>query len=355
MNEDKRSTRSNWWLRFVVSLIIAGGFALALSRYIDILPADRSVPGWVLPAYLATLLPYFGLRNLRWWFLVRRLEAPVESGAPSPRLVETTACAFAGMMWIMVLPLRLGELARPLLLNQRTGVSASASLGTVALERVVDGLCACAALFVGLAWLEPSRGEVQTLRFWGLIGAGLLLGVLLALVLVARWPDGIGRVLTLPLAPVPKLRRTFMSLAAGLAAGLRAIDPLRDGLPFVLISVAYWIVNAAGMAVLAVGCGLELEFMQAVTVMGVLALTLLVPGGPAQFGNFQLGVLLGLGLFLSPEPIRARGSVFVFYLYLCQLGTGVALGALAQAWLEVDWRRIFDPLRADANTDGAAT
>ncbi len=343
MSDDpKRSTRSNWWLRFFVSGLIAGGFALALSRYIDILPAERSLPAWVLPAYIGTLIPYFALRNLRWWWLVRRLRAP------APGVGETSACALAGMMWIMVLPLRLGELARPLLLAQRSGISASASLGTVALERVVDGLFACGALFAGLAWLDPTRPQVETLRFWGLIGAAVLLAALGGLVLMARFPESLGRWATLPLAPFAGLRDKVRGLAAGLAEGLRAIHPLRDLLPFVLLSAAYWASNAAGMAVLAHGCGLPLGGVEAMTVMGVLALTLLIPGGPAQFGNFQLGLLLGLGLFLDAELIRDRGSVYVFYLYLCQLGVGVLLGGIAQAWLRVDWRSIFNPMRTKA-------
>ena len=73
-----------------------------------------------------------------------------------------------------------------------------------------------------------------------------------------------------------------------------------------------------------------------------------MPGGPAQLGNFQLGVTFGLGLFLSASDVQAMGSAYVFLLYVVQLCIIVSLGALAQWALALDWRLIFRPApRAD--------
>ena len=54
-------------------------------------------------------------------------------------------------MAILALPARLGEFVRPGLLRRR-GVSASAALGTVAVERIVDGLLI--SLFVFCAFFS---------------------------------------------------------------------------------------------------------------------------------------------------------------------------------------------------------
>jgi glycosyltransferase 2 family protein len=68
---------------------------------------------------------------------------------------------------------------------------------------------------------------------------------------------------------------------------------------------------------------------------------LLIPGGPAQFGVFQTGVALGLSLFVAPAVVKEAGSVFTFYLYVCQLGTIAILGVMAQRALELDWRAVI--------------
>ena len=353
---DKRSPRSPWKLRFLVSLLIALGFWLALRRYIDVVPQTFTLESWTLPAYLATLLPYFVLRNARWWLLVRALRPQ------GPGFILTTATGFAGMMWIMLLPLRLGEFARPLFLAQRSDISVSESLGTVALERVTDGLIACACFFLGLWVLEPTaphngaaNTSFESLRMWGLLGTGLLFSALFVLLAMARWPTGLGRVVAAPLRLVPPLARAVEGLTTGLATGLAALSPLRHLLPFAIVSVAYWAVNAAGMAILASGCGLPLSYLEATTVMGVLALTLLIPGGPAQFGNFQLGLILGLGLFLEVGGRADQTSTFIFCLYLCQLGVGVGLGLAAQLWLRPNWSTLFRRPEVEATQPDAGS
>src|SRR5690606_7021397 len=133
--DDKRSTRRQWWLRLSLSLVIGAGFCFALLRRIELIPSDPWLPAWVLPSYLASLLGYFLFRAGRWHSLVVRLgEVDVRT---------TLAVSMAGPMWIMVLPLRLGALARPLLLAQKSNIGVGQALGTVAIERVVDGLFVC--------------------------------------------------------------------------------------------------------------------------------------------------------------------------------------------------------------------
>src|SRR4029078_1219748 len=69
---------------------------------------------------------------LRWNFLL----APLGVRIPNAPLL---AISSVGFMAILALPARLGGFVRPGLLRKR-GVSATAGLGTVAVERIVDGL-----------------------------------------------------------------------------------------------------------------------------------------------------------------------------------------------------------------------
>src|SRR5690606_146257 len=107
---------------------------------------------------------------------------------------------------------------------------------------------------------------------------------------------------------------------------------------FLAGTVAYWASNAVGTWLLARGCGLDITFGAAVAMMSVLGISLLIPGGPGQFGIFHYGMILGLSMFVGDEVVRAEGSVFIFWMFVTQLSMGVVLGLIAQRRLDLDWR-----------------
>jgi uncharacterized membrane protein YbhN (UPF0104 family) len=332
-----RRARSQLWLRLVISLVLALGFGFALVRRIELVPADPWLPAWVVPSYLLTLVVYFLFRAGRWHFLV----APL---AGEQRIPWTTSLAvsMAGTMWIMVLPLRLGEFARPVFLAQKTPVGMSQALGTVALERVVDGLFVCGLFFAVLPLLPEVHGEqaeaVEWLRRMGTIAALGLLGVLVVLLAMAMAPGTVGRLVEATLGRlIPPLAGKVGALARGIAEGLAALPSPLPLLWFLLGTAAYWGVNALGTWLLARGCGLALGFPEALAIVAVLGLSLLIPGGPGQFGIFHYGMALGLSMFVPDELVRSRGSVFIFWMFVTQLSLGVLLGMIAQRSLRLDW------------------
>jgi uncharacterized protein (TIRG00374 family) len=62
-----------------------------------------------------------------------------------------------GYMGNNVYPARAGEVIRAYVLRRREGVSISASLATIIVERVFDGLVMLIFVFVGLPFTCPSR------------------------------------------------------------------------------------------------------------------------------------------------------------------------------------------------------
>lgn len=335
MGNQGRSTPRQWWLRLLLSLVIAIGFGFALYRHIDFVPADPWLPAWVLPSYLLTLIVYFALRVGRWHYLVAPL-GEVD-------LRTTVAVSTAGTMWIMVLPLRLGELARPLFLAQKSKIGVGQALGTVAIERVVDGLFVCALFFASLPLLPEVSGEqalaVERLRALGLLASAGLLAILLVLIAMALAPGTVGRLVAATLGRLlPSVAAKLEGLAQGIAEGLRALPSIIPLLKFLLGTVLYWLSNALGTWLLARGCGLDIGFPEALAIMSVLGISLLIPGGPAQFGVFHYGMILGLSMFVDAATVEARGSVFIFWMYVTQLSMGVVLGLIAQRLLGLDWR-----------------
>src|SRR5262249_60666151 len=87
---------------------------------------------WLVLAMVPLPILALSLRAVRWRWLARSLS---EKPLPIRPLFRATALGF---MAINVLPLRLGELARPWLLGRETEVRGSAALGTLVLERAID-------------------------------------------------------------------------------------------------------------------------------------------------------------------------------------------------------------------------
>lgn len=332
-----RSPPARLGLRLALSLLITAGIVVLVGRRVDAVPDDLRVPLWLVPAYLATLLVYFLARAGRWWFLVSPL------GAVPPATVLAIACA--GFLWILLLPWRLGEFVRPLLLARASAIPFSQALGTVALERVVDGLIVCGMFFAATAML-PAAPAIASL-YTACLGVTALFGAaLLVLLALAVWPRAAGDLVRRSLGRVaPGVAERLAELARGIAEGLAALPSARPLILFVLVTLAYWAVNALGMWMLARGCGVPIGLAETFAALSVLNLTLLIPGPPAHVGTFQLGLLTGLALFLPPATVAGPGAVFAFYLYVCQLAMLVTLGLAASLRLRWGWRETLAHLR----------
>ncbi len=319
-------------IKLGLSLLLAAAFVLALRPYLDTIPSDLSISPAVIALYLASLLPYHLLRAGRW----RMLLAPL-GGERLPGLAEVTRIGLAGYMWIALMPFRLGEFARPVFLAQRSDLKVSTSLGTVAIERAVDGVLVCALFFIAMAFAEP-QGDTQTFYIASMAVMAAFSGALLGMLAAARWPGPIAAMARWVLQWSPKFADWAEQTIRGVAEGFRALPNPAAITGFVIVSIAYWLANAAGMWILAQGCGLALTPFEAIATLAIMNLALLIPGGPAQLGVFQTGVAAGLHLFLDSDSVLTAGSTFAFYLYVCQLSTIVLLGLGSQWSLRLDWR-----------------
>ena len=184
----------------------------------------------------------------------------------------------------------------------------------------------------------------ERLRSLGLIASAGLFGVLIVLLGMALAPAIVGRLVAATLGSRrPSVADKLEKLARGIAEGLAALPSLAPLLKFMVATLAYWAINALGTWLLAVGCGIEIGFPEALAILAVLNLSLLIPGGPGMFGVFHYGLILGLSMFVDAATVESRGSLFIFWLYVTQMSMGVLLGAIAQRMLKLDWRALVRP------------
>jgi uncharacterized protein (TIRG00374 family) len=313
--------------KVVFRLIVSSAIAALLiywlmSQGFEVLPSMETISSvaewWAIPAYVVVFSAFHVLRAWRWSYLLKPF-----AKVPMLAMMEV---AFLGFAAIQMMPLRTGEVARPYLLDRYTGASKSALFGTIAIERVVDGLLISLWLTAALFTIPADRASYV----WGLRFVPLLIFVAALVLLVAfyRNPDAVSRIMHKVLGLVSKRLAEFaVGVLERFHKGLAALPDKKNLFDFTWMSVLYWGTNALSFWLLARGCGLSLSFVGSIAGMGCLAVGILLPAGPGYFGNFQVSVLAALEMYLPQVSASNQASVFIFLLYVLQTGLTIAFGA----------------------------
>ena len=244
---------------------------------------------------------------------------------------------------ILLLPLRLGELSRPVILARAgvAGLGVPEAIAAIATERLLDGLLIVAMLFCGLglstAFSPEFAGLVGSVERFGLASGGLFGGLALALGLLAFTPPRHHRRLAGFLTPVVGARLT--DFIVHLAVALRPVFTSGRGLLLLGASVVYWAVTLLQLWLVLHACGLDLGAGEAAAIVAVVGLSIQLPGGPAQVGSFQFGAALALQLFVGGADLRGPGASFGALMYLLGLAGAALLAVPGLALLGRDRRR----------------
>jgi uncharacterized protein (TIRG00374 family) len=305
-------------------------------------PADAfaRVRWWTVGLYLVSLLGTHFFRASRWRFLI----APVKPDIP---FRDTILLNWIGFFAIFALPLRLGEVARPALTKIRHGVSISAGLGTVAVERVIDGLVTSGCVVWALLALPqlPTEDELaRSLPYYGALAVAAFAGAFVALALFLWQRALAGRLVRGTVGRVSaRLGDLVATKIDGVAEGVRSIARPRLVVPFLVETLLYWGLNAVGMWLLGWGCGLDMSFGHAVAVMGILAIGILLPAGPGLFGNFQLAISTALKLYFATALVGSQGAVYIFLMYGSQALLITVTGIVPLYALQLRLRDLLRP------------
>lgn len=330
-----RTPRSKIWQKLLLSLIPAAGLVWIMqSGSLPILPRREEfarVASWTLPAYLALWSVSYLVRLVRWWFLLAAVEV-----VPLWTVVRAGA---VGLFAIALLPFRMGEVVRPLLIRRPPRLTFWAASGTVGAERILDALSVSVLLLVGLRFAKPLDklpDHIGTLPIHVAIVPRLALTCALVFAggcvvmgvfyfwrdFARRFTERVVGLVSLPLA------RWIATKIEQMAQGLGFLATPRQAVPFLLLTVSYWALNAATFWLLAVGSGIDIGYFGAMATMGVVALGIIVPATPGFFGAFQLAIYAGLAMYLPPEAVTEAGSVYAFLGYALPIGLTTVVGLI---------------------------
>ena len=275
-------------------------------------------PAWLAVAFGVYLVALW-VRGARWRLALR--------GTTQISTNDATALVVIGYAANNVLPMRVGELVRVQLLHERHGADRARTLGTIGLERVLDGLVL--ALFLA-ATIAIAGGNATLQALAAVMGVGfvaLTLGLMLLGPRLARDPELAARLLAF--AP-GRLRGLIAPRLARLLEGLTAVRGAGAWTAIVVVSAASWALEAAMYWLVGVGMGLDLDPPLYLAVCGAANLAIAVPWTSGGIGPFEL---LARETTVVFGTTMAVGTAYAIALHALLLIPVVLLGLLLL------WRR----------------
>jgi uncharacterized protein (TIRG00374 family) len=274
---------------------------------------------WVLLMLPVTVWTLF-IRAQRWRVFLHAVGVP-----PLRPLVSATNIGF---MANMVLPLRIGEVVRPVLLARRAELPLSGVLASVLLERIFDMFTILFLFGVSASIVDVS----DQVRRWGWMLSGLAIAVAVVIVLI-RLQERLALSLAKRIADLlpPRFGTPAYGFAQGFVKALEMLDSPMAYLRAFGWSLYLWLAISIVYVFGFWAFHLDVEPLRGALVLTTLvAIAVSVPSAPGFIGSFQLGCVLGLRIFGVPESPALAYSIIV---HLTQF-VGVIGAGLYSLWAE---------------------
>lgn len=232
---------------------------------------------WLIPGVGAYFIGVW-VRTWRWDYMLRPLKRiPVS---------ELFPVVVIGYMGNNVYPFRAGELLRSYVLRRRENVPMSASLATVIVERVFDGLVMLLFVFVALPFApipSDSLRTLVTLASLGFLGATVVFFVLAAApertVSLTRWFSNIF---------IPhRFRQPVLEFASRFLEGLESLRNFRNVLMIFFTSIIIWLLETVKYWFVMQAFPFHVSFFALLLMNGVVNLATTLPSAPGYVGTFD--------------------------------------------------------------------
>ena len=243
------------------------------------------------------------IRSLRWGLLL----VPVEN--ITQKVIFPITCI--GVFISTVLPVRLGEVVRPYLLSQNTKVRMSAAVGTIVMERIIDGtsvfvfFCALACLVELPRWVV--HGIQISMIAMGVVVVALAVGSL-------RWIRTGAKKLFQDVVLPGKAVQWVEGVLASFYMVLNVLRNIKAMLMIILLSLSIWTLEVLGYWIMFHALGVQLGFVPALCVMVFTAVATAIPLGPAFIGSFHLACILALTFFGISKDVASAYAILTHFI-----------------------------------------
>ncbi len=249
---------------------------------------------YIFPTVIIIFIAHY-FRAVRWEVLL----SPIKK---VPVLNLFSACMI-GFMANNVLPARIGEVIRPVMIARKEKIKVSTSLATIAIERVFDilGIIIIASLlfcFISSNNEANSQVVIHQLKKWSAIMASLGICAITILFLLSLYPKRAGAVFEKLLFVFPHhLRDKLVNMLHSFISGLQVFDHKTKLLWVGVLSIVIWLLNAASIYVLSYSFDMGLSFAGSCFVTVCIALAVALPQAPGFIGVFHIATQKSLDVF----------------------------------------------------------
>ncbi len=268
---------------------------------------------WIIPGIAVYFLGVWA-RAWRWHYLLRPIKS-ISTGKMFPIVA-------IGYMGNNIYPARAGEVLRAVVLRRNEGVPVSASLATIIVERVFDGVVMLAFVFINLAELTRLTGgsgvigeiSIQDIAIWG---SAAFFGALAVFLLAAMFPSHTNSlVIWITDHGVPmRYREKVLGLAARFLGGLESLRSPANVLMVFVTSVVIWLFETGKYWFVMHAFPFQVSFFTLMLMNGIVNLATTLPSAPGYIGTFDkpgIAVLAAYGV----DQGLAAGYTLVLHIAL---------------------------------------
>jgi len=290
---------------------------------------------WLLPGVAIYFLAV-GARAWRWHYLLRPLKV-----VPTKKMFPIVAIGYMGNN---IYPARAGEVLRAAVLKRKEGIAISASLATIIVERIFDGVVMLGFVFINLGELARLSGSagmalglsIQQIALWGSV---VFFGALLVFLLAAMLPIASEGALTRIAAHVVPLRfrARVLELGGRFLGGLESLRSPLEILMVFLTSVAIWLLETGKYWFVMQAFDFQVSFFALMLMNGVVNLATTIPSAPGYIGTFDAPGIAVLQAYGVPVAVA---SSYTFVLHVALWLPITALGAFYLAREGIKWGEV---------------
>jgi uncharacterized protein (TIRG00374 family) len=293
---------------------------------------------WLLPGIAVYFMGVWA-RAWRWRYLLR----PVKS----IRTIDLFPIVAIGYMGNNIYPARAGEVLRAVILKDHDDVPVSASLATIIVERIFDGVVMLAFVFLNLpelARLTSDSGFVGDIRTLALWGAAAFAGALFLFLMAAMFPErslAFVRWIVQYILPL-RLREVVIGLAGRFLGGLAALRSPRDVVMVFLTSVVIWLFETGKYWFVMHAFQFQVSFFALMLMNGIVNLATTIPSAPGYVGTFDAP---GIAVLQAYGVDKATAAAYTLVLHAALWLPITVLGAYYFTRAGIRWSKDLADMR----------
>ena len=299
--------RWQFWLGILISIVFLY-VALRGLRFQEMWSALQQANYlWLIPGILVYFMGVWA-RAWRWHYLLR----PIKS-IPTRTMFPIVAIGYMGNN---IYPARAGEVLRAVILKRREGVAVSASLATIIVERVFDGVVMLGFIFINLAELARlTQGadvigglSIQNIALAGTLAFG---GALIVFLLAAMYPRHTHKLVSWIVERVVPagLRPKVLGVSERFIGGLESLRSPREAGMVFLTSVVIWLFETGKYWFVMHAFPFQVSFFTLMLMNGVVNLATTIPSAPGYVGTFDAPGIAVLAAYGVPRAVAAGYTI----------------------------------------------